>query len=63
MDITVDPTTTVGALGTDITVCKNNNSGNLTYNVGSLNGAVVRWESSVISSSGQIGRASCRERV
>jgi gliding motility-associated-like protein len=52
MDITVDPTTTVGALGTDITVCKNNNSGNLTYNVGSSNGAVVRWESSVISASG-----------
>lgn len=52
MDITVDPTTTVGSLGTDITVCKNSNSGSLTYNVGSSNGAVVRWESSVISASG-----------
>ncbi|MFM9944909.1 MAG: PKD domain-containing protein [Bacteroidia bacterium] len=52
MDITVNPTTTVGTLGTDVTVCKNTNSGNLSYNVGSSNGAVVRWESSVISASG-----------
>ena len=47
MDITVNATTTVGTLGTDVTVCKNANSGTLTYNVGSSNGAVVRWESSV----------------
>ena len=52
MDITVNPTTTVGTLGTDVTVCKNINGGNLTYNVGSSNGAVVRWESSVLSSGG-----------
>jgi hypothetical protein len=52
LDITVNPTTTVGALGTDVTVCKNLNSGNLTYNVGSSNGAVVRWESSTLSSAG-----------
>ena len=52
LDITVNPTTTVGTLGTDVTVCKNSNSGNLTYVVGGSNGAVVRWESSVISASG-----------
>jgi gliding motility-associated-like protein len=52
MDITVNATTTVGTLGTDVTVCKNTNSGNLSYNVGSSNGAVVRWESSVISAAG-----------
>ena len=52
MDITVNPTTTVGTLGTDVTVCKNNNGGNLSYNVGSSNGTVVRWESSVLSSAG-----------
>ena len=52
MNIIVDANTTVGTLGSDVTVCRASNSGNLTYNVGSSNGALVRWESSTLSSSG-----------
>ena len=55
MNITVNQATTVGTLAGDITVCKatspTTNTATFTYTVGTSNGAVVRWEEQVGSSS------------